>query len=58
MLLLSRKADERIVIGDDIVITIVNIRGDKVRIGIDAPKDVAVDRQEVARKKAAKEGVE
>ena len=50
--MLSRKADERIVIGDDIVITIVNIRGDKVRIGIDAPKDVAVDRQEVARKKA------
>ena len=52
MLVLSRKADERIVIGDNIVITIVNIRGDKVRIGIDAPKDVAVDRQEVARKKA------
>lgn len=52
MLVLSRKADERIVIGDNIVITIVNIRGDKVRIGIDAPKDVAVDRHEVARKKA------
>jgi carbon storage regulator len=56
MLVLSRKADERIVIGDNIVITIVNIRGDKVRIGIDAPKDVAVDRQEVARKKAIANG--
>ena len=58
MLVLSRKADERIVIGDNIVITIVNIRGDKVRIGIDAPKDVAVDRQEVARKKALQGEVE
>lgn len=56
MLVLSRKADERIVIGDNIVITIVNIRGDKVRIGIDAPKDVAVDRQEVAEKKAEANG--
>jgi len=52
MLVLSRKINERLVIGENIVITIVNIRGDKVRIGIDAPKDVAVDRQEVAEKKA------
>lgn len=47
MLVLSRKRDESIVIGDDIVITIVDIRGDKVRIGVNAPTDVPVHRQEV-----------
>lgn len=47
MLVLSRHRDESIVIGDKIVITIVEIRGDKVRIGIEAPNDVIVHRQEV-----------
>lgn len=47
MLVLSRHRDESIIIGDDIVITIVDIRGDKVRIGINAPQDVPVHRQEV-----------
>lgn len=47
MLVLSRHRDESIMIGDDIVITIVDIRGDKVRLGIDAPTDVPVHRQEV-----------
>jgi carbon storage regulator len=47
MLVLSRRQDERIVIGDQIVITIVEIRGDKVRIGIEAPRDVPVHRREV-----------
>ena len=47
MLCLSRKKDEQIRIGDNIVITIVEIRGDKVRIGIDAPRETAVHRQEV-----------
>ncbi len=47
MLCLSRKRDESILIGDDIVITVVDIRGDKVRIGITAPRDVPVDRPEV-----------
>lgn len=49
MLVLSRKKGERIMIGDDVVITMVEIRGDKVRIGIEAPDDVAVDREEVHR---------
>lgn len=47
MLVLSRHEDEKIVIGDDIVITLIDIRGDKVRIGIEAPQNVTVHRQEV-----------
>jgi carbon storage regulator len=47
MLVLSRKRDESIVIGDGIVVTIVDIRGDKVRLGIQAPPNVPVHRQEV-----------
>ena len=47
MLVLSRQRDETIMIGDDIELTIVDIRGDKVRIGIDAPSSIAVHRKEV-----------
>lgn len=47
MLVLSRKADEQVLIGEDILITIVEIRGDKVRLGIQAPKEVPVHRKEV-----------
>lgn len=47
MLVLSRKKDERIIIGDNITIMVVEIRGDKVRLGIDAPKEVSVHRSEV-----------
>lgn len=47
MLVLSRQRDESIIIGDDIVLTVVDIRGDKVRLGISAPKHVPVHRQEV-----------
>ena len=47
MLVLSRKKNESIVIDNNIVVTIVEIRGDKVRLGIVAPKDVPVHRQEV-----------
>ena len=47
MLVLSRHRDESIMIGDDVVLTIVDIRGDKVRLGIDAPQDIPVHRQEV-----------
>lgn len=49
MLVLSRKAGEQIRIGDDIIVTILEFRGDKVRIGVDAPKTVSVHRQEVYR---------
>ena len=47
MLILSRKLNEQIVIGDQIVITVVAIRGGNVRLGIDAPTEVPVHRQEV-----------
>ena len=47
MLVLSRKKDEKIIIGDKITIMVIEIRGDKVRLGIDAPKDVTVHRREV-----------
>ena len=47
MLILSRKLNEQIVIGDQIVITVVAIRGGNVRLGIEAPHDVPVHRQEV-----------
>jgi carbon storage regulator len=60
MLILSRKINEKIMIGDDISISIIEIRGDQVRIGVDAPKTVKVFRQEVfdaikAENKAAAE---
>ena len=47
MLVLSRQKDESIIIGDNIEITIVDIRGDKVRLGITAPRDISVHRREV-----------
>jgi carbon storage regulator len=47
MLVLSRYRDESIYIGDNIIITIVDVRGDRVRIGIQAPQDVSVHRQEI-----------
>lgn len=59
MLVLSRQSDETIIIGDSIRVTIVEVRGDKVRIGIDAPRDVTVHRQEIydAIRRDSQEGV-
>jgi carbon storage regulator len=47
MLVLSRQRDESIIIGDNVQITIVDIRGDKVRLGIEAPAEISVHRKEV-----------
>ena len=47
MLVLSRQKDESIMIGDDVEITIVDVRGDKVRLGITAPRSISVHRREV-----------
>ncbi len=58
MLVLSRQRDESIVIGDDVIITIVDIRGEKVRLGISAPPHVPVHRKEIyeAIKREAQNG--
>jgi carbon storage regulator len=47
MLVLSRTRDESIIIGDHVVVTVVDVRGDKVKLGIEAPQDVTVHRREV-----------
>jgi len=47
MLVLSRKQDEKIIIGDSITLMVVSIQGDKVRLGIEAPRQVSIHREEV-----------
>lgn len=54
MLVLSRKKNESIIVNDSIVITVVEVRGDKVRLGIEAPREVPIHRAEIAG--AANEG--
>ena len=60
MLILSRKVNEQIIIGDGIVVMVVEIRGDKVRLGVDAPREIPVHRREVheaiARQNSEREG--
>ncbi len=46
MLVVTRKASEAVVIGEDVVVTVVSVRGDKVRLGIDAPPSVSIQRAE------------
>ena len=52
MLVLSRKIGERIRIGEDVTLTVVRVHGDKVRLGIEAPSDVSIHREEVHRRLA------
>ena len=47
MLILTRRTNETLMIGDDIKITVLNVKGNQVRIGIDAPNDIAVHREEI-----------
>ncbi len=49
MLVLTRRANQSIIIGDDVVVTVLEVRGDQVRIGITAPRNVTVHREEVYR---------
>ena len=58
MLILTRRVNEQIRIGDDIVLTVIEIRGNQVRIGITAPKNVSVHRQEVWGRIAAERAKE
>ena len=53
MLVLTRRANQSIMIGADIVVTVLEVRGDQVRIGIDAPRSVSVHREEVFREREA-----
>ena len=53
MLVLTRRPNEAIVIGDNVVITILSVQGNQVRVGIDAPRDVIVDREEIHQRKTA-----
>jgi len=50
MLVLTRRLDESIIIADDIEVTIVEVRGDRVRLGVEAPKDIPVHRKEIWEK--------
>lgn len=53
MLVLSRRVGESVVVGDDVTITILEVRGDVVRVGIDAPRSVSVHRAELLAEVAA-----
>jgi carbon storage regulator len=56
MLVLTRKVGEQIRVGEDIVVTLVRIQGDKVRLGIEAPRQVPIHREEVRRRLASRIG--
>lgn len=57
MLMLMRRPNESIMIGDDIVVTVVRIERNRVRIGIEAPKGIQVDREEVFHRRRAEQGL-
>lgn len=56
MLILTRRLGEKLIIGDNIVITIIGVKGNQIRIGIEAPKDVAVNRSEIYDRVLAEQG--
>ena len=60
MLILTRRVGETLVIGDDVTITVLGVRGNQVRIGVNAPRDVSVHREEIyerIKKEKAQEGI-
>lgn len=53
MLILTRRVGESVMIGGNVVVTVCGVRGEQVRIGVQAPKDVSIDREEIAERKKA-----
>ncbi len=53
MLILTRRVSEVIVIGSDVTVTVLGVKGNQVRLGVNAPRDMVVDREEIAERKAA-----
>ena len=56
MLILTRRVGETLIIGDDVSVTVLGVRGNQVRLGVDAPKDVAVHREEIYQKIQSEKG--
>ena len=56
MLILTRRVGETLIIGDDVSVTVLGVRGNQVRLGVDAPKDVAVHREEIYQKIQGEKG--
>ncbi len=58
MLILTRRVGKSLMIGDDVSVTVLGVRGDQVRIGVDAPKDIAVHREEIYDKIQQEKGAD